>query len=154
MTTMYFEDFAAGQVFETEGRTITETDLTMFSMLTGDWNPIHSNAVYAKSTRFGERLVHGVFGIGLAIGMLHGLGIFEKSAVALLGIADWQFKKPIVVGTTLRLRLTILDCEAGRSGKTGRVGRQFEMLDEHGEVMQAGRADVLVATRASAGAGA
>lgn len=151
MTMMYFEDFEAGQVFETAGRTITETDLTLFSMLTGDWNPIHSDAEFAKTTRFGERLVHGVYGIGLAIGMMHGLGIFEKSAVAMLGIADWQFTKPILIGTTLRLRLTILDSEPGRSGRTGRIGRRFELLNEAGEVVQSGRSDVLVSTRRSTG---
>jgi acyl dehydratase len=146
---MFFEDFEAGQVFETAGRTITETDLTMFSMMTGDWNPIHADAEFAKTTRFGERLVHGVYGIGLAIGMMHGLGIFEKSAVALLGITDWRFKKPIVIGNTLRLRLSIVDTEIGRSGRTGRVGRLFELLNEKGEVVQAGRSDVLVSAKQS-----
>jgi acyl dehydratase len=147
--TMFFEDFEAGQVFETAGRTITETDLTMFSMMTGDWNPIHADAEFAKTTRFGERLVHGVYGIGLAIGMMHGLGIFEKSAVALLGITDWRVKKPIVIGNTLRLRLSIVDTEIGRSGRTGRVGRLFELLNEKGEVVQAGRSDVLVSAKQS-----
>jgi acyl dehydratase len=121
----------------------------MFSMMTGDWNPIHADAEFAKTTRFGERLVHGVYGIGLAIGMMHGLGIFEKSAVALLGITDWRFKKPIVIGNTLRLRLSIVDTEIGRSGRTGRVGRLFELLNEKGEVVQAGRSDVLVSAKQS-----
>jgi acyl dehydratase len=144
---MYFEDFEPGQTFETAGRTMTETDLTMFSMLTGDWNPIHADAEFAKTTRFGKRLVHGVFGIGLAIGMMHPLGIFENSAVAMLGISDWQFKKPILIGDTLRLRLSIIDAERGQSGRTGRVGRLFELLNQNGEVVQSGRSDVLVLTR-------
>src|SRR5690606_8993861 len=38
---LYFEDFHAGQAFESGARTITEADLTIFSMLSGDWNPIH-----------------------------------------------------------------------------------------------------------------
>lgn len=147
MSTMYFDDFKPGQVFETGGRTITETDLTMFSMMTGDWNQIHANAEFAKTTRFGQRLVHGAYGIGLAIGMMHGLGIFEHSAVAMLGVSDWQFKQPIFVGTTLRLRLTILETESGKTGKTGRVGRRFELLDQDDGVVQVGHSDVLVAVR-------
>lgn len=146
--TMHFEDFAEGQVFETGGRTITETDLTMFSMLTGDWNAIHCDADFARSTRYGERLVHGSFGIGLAIGLMHGLGIFEGSAVAMLGISDWRFEKPILIGTTLRLRLTILDTETRGSGRTGRIGRRFELIDSDGGCVQSGRSDVLVTTRA------
>jgi acyl dehydratase len=150
MTTMYFEDFQAGQVFETAARTITETDLTLFSMLTGDWNPVHADAEFARATPFGERLVHGAYGIGLAIGLLHPLGLFEKSVVAMLGISDWQFKKPILVGSTLRLRLSIVDTEPSRSGRKGRVGRYFELLDQTGDVVQAGRGDVLVLTRSAA----
>ncbi|MEI2385293.1 MaoC/PaaZ C-terminal domain-containing protein [Breoghania sp. JC706] len=150
---MHFEDFVEGQVFETGGRTITETDLTMFSMLTGDWNAIHSDADFARTTRYGERLVHGSFGIGLAIGLMHGLGIFEGSAVAMLGISDWRFEKPILIGTTLRLRLTILDKElrgTGRPGpsRTGRIGRRFDLIDSDGACVQSGRSDVLVTTRA------
>ncbi len=147
---MYFEDFEAGQCFETSGRTITETDLTMFSMLTGDWNAIHADADYARTTRYGERLVHGSFGIGLAIGLLHGLGVFEGTAVAMLGISDWRFEKPLLIGTTLHLRLSVIETEPGRTGKTGRVGRQFELIDGAGEVVQRGRSDVLVRTRAGA----
>jgi len=149
--TMYFEDFEPGQVFETVGRTITETDLTTFSMLTSDWHPIHADVEYAKTTRFGERLVHGVFGIALALGMMYPLGIFEGSAVALLGITDWRFKRPIVVGNTLRMRLRILDKGPGRSGKVGRVGRWFELVNEAGDVVQAGRGDALVLARPSTG---
>jgi acyl dehydratase len=145
---MYFEDFSPGQVFETGGRTIAETDLTMFSMLTGDWNAIHSDADFARTTRYGERLVHGSFGIGLAIGLMHGLGIFEGSAVAMLGISDWSFEKPILIGTTLHLRLEVIDSERGRTGKTGRIGRDFQLIDGAGEVVQRGRSDVLVLTRA------
>ncbi|MCR4265277.1 MaoC/PaaZ C-terminal domain-containing protein [Nitratireductor sp. ZSWI3] len=146
--TMYFEDFSPGQVFQTGGRTITETDLTMFSMLTGDWNAIHSDADYARTTRYGERLVHGSFGIGLAIGLMHGLGIFEGSAVAMLGISEWRFERPILIGTTLHLRLEVIDAERGRTGRTGRIGRHFKLIDGPGEVVQQGRSDVLVLTRA------
>lgn len=147
---MYFEDFAPGQVFVTGGRTITETDLTMFSMLTGDWNAIHSDADFAAQTRFGQRLVHGSFGIGLAIGLMHGLGIFEGSAVAMLGVSDWRFEKPILIGTTLHLRLEVLETEPGRTGRTGRIGREFQLRDGSGELFQRGRSDVLVLTRAGA----
>ncbi|WP_102225172.1 MaoC/PaaZ C-terminal domain-containing protein [Acidimangrovimonas sediminis] len=145
---MYYEDFAPGQSFVTAGRTITETDLQMFSMLTGDWNAIHCDADFAASTRYGQRLVHGSFGIGLAIGMMHGLGIFEGTAVAMLGITDWTFDKPILIGMTLRLRLSVIEVAPGRTGRTGRVGRRFELIDSAGEVVQQGRSDVLVTTRA------
>lgn len=147
-TGRYFEDFLPGDTFTTAGRTLTETDLQMFSMLTGDWNPIHADAEYAATTRFGERLLHGTFGIGLCIGMLHPLGIFDGTVVAMLSVENWRFLKPLTIGMTVHLELEIIETEKGRSGKTGRIGRLFRLKDQNGETVQEGRADVLVMTRA------
>lgn len=152
-TTRYFEDFQPGQVFESTGRTITETDLTMFSMLSGDWNPIHADAEFAKGTRYGQRVVHGALGIALATGMLHQLGVFERSAVAMMSLRNWEFVAPIFVGQTLRLRMEILEAEAGTSKRVGRVNRRLQLLDQTDAVIQDGTTDVLVLKRESAVAG-
>jgi acyl dehydratase len=146
---LYFEDLEEGQVFESTGRTVTETDMTFFSMLSGDWNPIHCDQDFASKTRFGERLVHGAYGIAIATGMMHTLGIFEKSAVAMMSISDWKFIKPITVGMTLRLRLTILDFEEGTSERVGRVNRRLQLVNERGEVVQDGVSDMLILKKAS-----
>lgn len=147
MTSCCFEDFQPDQTITTTGRTITETDLTLFSMISGDWNPIHANAEFARNTRHGQRVVHGALGIAVATGKLHEIGIFERSVIAMLGFREWLFKAPILVGDTLRLELTILDTEPCRSG---RVGRRFRLLNQRDEVVQEGVSDVLVLTRASA----
>jgi acyl dehydratase len=150
MRSRFFEDFAPDQRFESAGRTITEADLTMFSMLSGDWNPIHADAEFAKGTRYGQRVVHGVLGMAVATGMLHELGIFERSAVAMMGFRSWSFREPIFVGDTLRLKLTITEVEPGKSGRSGRVGRRFQLVNQKGAVVQEGESDVLVLTRMTA----
>lgn len=150
MRSYYFEDFEPQQTFESTGRTLTEADLTFFCMLSSDWNPIHADAEFAKGTRYGQRVVHGALGIAICTGMLHGLGIFERSAIAMLGLREWTFREPMFVGDTLKLRLTILDKELGRSGRSGRVGRRFELVNQKAAVVQDGFSDVLVLTRAGA----
>jgi len=145
---LYFEDLKQGEVFDSVGRTVTETDMTFFSMLSGDWNPIHCDQEFASKTRFGERLVHGAYGIAIATGMMHTLGIFEKSAVAMMSISDWKFVKPITVGMTLRLRLTILDFEEGTSARVGRVNRRLQLVNEQDEVVQDGVSDMLILKKA------
>lgn len=152
MTTYYFEDFKEGQVFESGGRTITETDLTFFSMLSGDWNPLHANAEFAKSTRFGQRVVHGVLGIAVSTGMLHELGIFHDSVIAMLGFRNWNFLAPLLVNDTIHLKLTITAVEPGKSGNSGKLGRRFQLINQKGEVVQEGESDVLVLTRQGADA--
>ncbi|WP_343653472.1 MaoC/PaaZ C-terminal domain-containing protein [Herbaspirillum sp.] len=150
MPSLYLEDFQPGQRFTSGGRTLTETDLTMFSMLSGDWNPIHADAEFARHTRYGQRLVHGTLGIALCTGMLHQLGIFEHSVIAMLGLRQWEFKQPILVGDTLHLELEILTVEAGKSGRSGKLGRRFRLLNQRGEVAQEGDSEVLVLTREGA----
>lgn len=146
---LYFEDFDVGQSFESGGRTITETDLTFFSMLSGDWNPIHADAEFAKSTRYGQRVVHGTLGIAIATGMLHELGIFHESAVAMMSINQWKFVAPILVGDTLHLRLEITELDPGKSERVGRLGRRFVMVNQRDEIVQDGMSDLLIKKRAA-----
>lgn len=144
---LFFEDFEVGQSFESGGRTITETDLTFFSMLSGDWNPIHADAEFAKDTRFGQRVVHGTLGIAIATGMLHELGIFHESAVAMMSLNQWKFVAPILVGDTLHLRLEITELDPGKSERVGRLGRRFVMLNQRDEIVQDGLSDLLIKKR-------
>jgi acyl dehydratase len=147
MGSYFFEDLQPGQSFTSGGRTITETDLTFFSMLSGDWNPIHADVEYAKATRYGQRVVHGTLGIAIATGMLHEIGIFDRSVVAMLGLKDWKFLQALFVGDTIHLKLTILDAEIGRSGRTGRIGRRFELINQNNVLVQEGFSDVLVLSK-------
>ncbi|MHA3904316.1 MaoC/PaaZ C-terminal domain-containing protein [Castellaniella sp. WN] len=147
MKTYYLEDFKVDQVFESGGRTITEADLTFFSMLSGDWNPVHADAEAARSTRFGQRVVHGVLGMAVSTGMLHDIGIFHQSVVAMLGFRHWNFLAPLFVNDTVHLKLTILSVEPGKSGRSGRLGRRFQLINQRNEIVQEGESDVLVLTR-------
>jgi len=150
MASYYLEDFAVDQLFESSGRTITEADLTFFSMISGDWNPIHCDVEFAKKTRYGERVVHGVLGIAVSTGMLHELGIFEKSVIAMLGFRNWNFLAPLLVGDTIHLELRITSVDAGKSGRSGKLGRLFRLINQHGVVVQEGESDVLVLTKSGA----
>jgi acyl dehydratase len=141
----YLEDLAAGMRFSTAGRTITEADVVAFAGLSGDFNVIHTDAEYAKSSVYGQRVVYGLLGLSIATGLLDRLGTFSGSAIAMLGITDWRFTAPIFIGDTVHLELTVLAVRPSRSKPDrGVVERQFEIVNQHGAVVQAGRIDVLV----------
>jgi acyl dehydratase len=63
-------ELAEGSEFITRGRTITESDLTSFSALTGDWHPQHSDAEWAARSRFSGRVAHGMLVLSYAIGLM------------------------------------------------------------------------------------
>lgn len=146
---LYFEDLEVGQTYTSLSRTITETDLTMFSMLSGDWNPIHSDAEFCKQTRFGERLVHGVFGIALVTGLMDRAGWFAESAVAMLSVDGWTFHEPLLIGSTVRCEMEISSLRLGSSGHAGVVGRTFRLLDQRDVVVQQGESPALISCRAA-----
>lgn len=147
---MYFEDFTVGQILTTPGRTITEADVVSFAAWTGDNNQIHTDAEFAKQTRYGQRIVHGMLGASLCLGLIARMGAFEGSAVALLGIDGWRFTNPVFIGDTVTCTVEIVGTRLTSKGSTGVVQRELKLINHRGEVVQQGRMDILMLTRAAA----
>ena len=57
---LYFEEFELGQTIHTPGRTITESDIVTFAGVSGDFNLIHTDSVYAATTPFGQRVARSI----------------------------------------------------------------------------------------------
>ena len=79
---MYFEEFQVGQEVITSGRTITETDIVNFAGLSGDFNFIHTNAVAAQATPFGQRVAHGMLVASIATGLAVQQGFIDGTTLA------------------------------------------------------------------------
>jgi acyl dehydratase len=146
----HLEDFAAGQVLTTPGRTITETDVVAFAAWTGDANQVHTDAEFAAGTRYGQRIVHGMLGASLCLGLIARTGIFEGTAVALLGIDGWRFTAPVFIGDTPTCTVEILGARPTSKGTYGVVERQVTLRNQRGETVQEGRMDVMVLRRPAA----
>ncbi|PXY21498.1 MaoC/PaaZ C-terminal domain-containing protein [Prauserella flavalba] len=146
---LYYEDLEVGMVLTSLGRTVTEPDLVNFSMISGDWNPIHSDEEFARGTAYGKRVVHGVFGLSLLTGLMDRAGWFATSAIAMLDITRWRFAKPIFVGDTLHCELEISSLRLTSSGAKGVVGRLFRLINQRGETVQEGEIPMLVRIRGS-----
>lgn len=141
---LYYGDLEVGQVLRTPARTVTETDLVSFAMLSGDWNAIHTDVEFAGRTFYGQRVVHGLFGMALLTGLMERAGWWSESALAMLGIEAWSFVKPIFVGDTLRCEMEILDKRVTSKGDRGIVGRRLTLLNQRGEVVQTGQIGIMV----------
>ncbi len=66
---LYYEDYQVGQVWETIGRTITETDIVLHAGQTGDFFPHHMDAEWCRTQPFQQRIAHGTFIFSVAIGI-------------------------------------------------------------------------------------
>src|SRR5437773_3729655 len=104
---LFFDDVEVGQEWISLGRTITEADIVNFAGLSGDFNPIHIDHEFAKGTPFRRPIAHGllVWAIGSGLGLLAP----PMRTMALLSIREWQFKEPIFIGDTIRVKAKVLE---------------------------------------------
>lgn len=144
----FFEDLAVGQEFETARRTVTETDLMVFAMLSSDWNAMHTDALSTQDSEFGGRIVHGALGLMITTGLVQRSGMFEGSAVALLGFSDWVFDRPLRVGDTVFTRLRIASLRRTSRGDRGIISRELKLINQDGDIVQHGHSDFMVRRRA------
>lgn len=142
------EEFTVGQVDESRGRTVTETDVVTFSWVSGDVNPMHTDAVHSAKSPVGQRIAHGALGLSMATGLSASLGYLEGTAVAGLGVDEWKFLKPIFFNDTIYLRATVLEARPTSKTDRGILLRRMELLNQHGDVVQRGLMTTMVLTRA------
>ena len=143
----FFEDFAVGDIFTTLARTITETDVVAFAGWSWDTNPVHTDAVSSAEGRFGSPIAHGLLGMSVAMGLVSRLGLFEGSSIALLGVDDWTFARPIRIGDTVTCVLTIVGLRLTSRGDSGVLERHFSLRNQDGAEVQSGRIDLMVSVR-------
>ncbi len=144
----YFEEFEVGEEVVSFGRTITETDIVAFAGLTGDWNPLHTDARYAAGTMFGQRIAHGLLGLSIASGLAVRLGFMEGTVEAFLGL-NWDFRAPIYIGDTIHLRARVTEKKPIRRLGGGIVTFHVEVVKQDGKVAQRGEWKVLMRNRPS-----
>mgnify|MGYP001627356670 FL=1 len=142
------EEFEVGQVDESRARTITETDVVQFSWISGDVNPMHTDAVHSAKSPIGQRIAHGALGLSVATGLSASLGYLDGTAVAALGIEEWKFLKPILFNDTIRLRATVVSARPTSKQDRGVLVRRMELLNQRDEIVQTGLMTTMVLTRA------
>lgn len=147
-----YEDLSVGEVFDSPGRTITEADVVAFAGLSGDYNELHTDAEFMKSSRFGRRIAHGLLVLSIASGLSARAIAPPVDTIAFLSIADWRFRGPVFFGDTVRVRIKMAEKRLTRSGNAGIVRWHREIVNQHGETVQDGTIVTMVAVRGAPGA--
>ena len=130
-----FSSFTVGDAV-TFSKTITEADVVLFAGVSGDTYPLHVDAEYAKTSRFGQRVAHGMLSASLlstVAGLMLGTpgGIFVEQTL--------RFRRPVFLGDTLTARseLTAIDRAKRRLHcSTTIVNQRGETVIEGAAVLQ------------------
>ncbi len=103
-----FEQFNPGDTFVSQARTVTEADVVAFAGLSGDFNPLHTDEEFGKTTPFGGRIAHGMLIAAMATGMANWTGVFEGTTIALMEQVI-QYKGAVKFGDTVHLELRVAE---------------------------------------------
>jgi acyl dehydratase len=136
------DEFTVGEVALSPGRTVTETDIVTYSWVSGDTNPMHTDAV--------QRIAHGTLVLSIATGLSARIGQLDGTAIAALGVDEWKFLKPVFINDTIYLRTTVVEARVSSKPDRGVLVRRMEILNQHGEVVQTGLMTTMVARKSDA----
>lgn len=119
-------------------KTVTETDVVLYAGITGDFNPMHVNAVEAAKSSFGGRIAHGMLSAGfISAAIAHGVpgpgAVYLSQSLA--------FRHPVRVGDTVTARVEVLEVKP----RTRRVRLATIVRNQEGTIVIAGEAMVLMA---------
>jgi acyl dehydratase len=140
---LWFEEFTEGLSIESRGRTVTEADLVNFAGVSGDYNPMHTDAEFAAKTPFGQRVAHGALIFSIATGLTYQLGFLEGTIMAFTGL-DWKFRNPVFIGDTVKVTASVTKRRAMPAMGGGFVTFDVKVTNQKGEIAQKGEWTVLV----------
>ena len=149
MGPLFLEDFEPGMTFNTPGRTVTEADVVGFAALSGDYNPLHTDEEFARASRFGKRIAHGVLTLAILTGMWDKIGIIAGSVEAFYGIDALKFTLPVFFGDTLHAVITVVGRKERE--KNGMVTLSNEVLNQKGETVLVCKTKLVIRRKTSSG---
>ena len=138
-----YDEIKVGDSFGTS-MTVTETHLVLAAGLFGDFNPLHTNEVHGRQSRFGSRILHGPFTSALVsapVGMY-----FGGTAIAYLE-HTCRFKAPVRAGDTLTTPWTIVEKQNKSRHKGGIAVLSGVCRNQEGEVVVEADGKILVMNR-------
>jgi len=144
---LYFEEFETGQIITTAARTVTEADIVAFAGLSGDYNQIHTDAEFAKTTPFGQRIAHGLLVLSVISGLAVQTGFMEGTIIAFREVNEWKFSKPVFIGDTVHATLEITETKALRRLGGGAITIKLNVTNQHDDTVMSGTWIALIASK-------
>jgi len=142
---LYFDELEVGHEWISGGRTVTEADIVNFAGFSGDFNPIHIDHEFAKTTPFRRPIAHGFAVFCIASGL--GVTTPPVRTMALLRVNYWNFNLPVFAGDTVRTTSRVKAKTPRGRGRRGEVVWYRTVLNQDGKVVQEGEVTTLVECR-------
>jgi len=128
---LFFDDFTLGERFRSPGRTLGDAHFLLFAGLTGDNHPIHYDDDYARQTRFGARVAHGL--LVMAMSALGASAYAQRLEASMIAFVEQgcRFRKPVLLGDTVHAEFEVAGLE--RKGDRGVLRLRITLLNQRNE---------------------
>ncbi len=143
---LHFEEFEIGQELVTAARTITEADIVNFAGLSGDFNAIHTDAVYAAQDTFGQRVAHGLLVQSIATGLMVQSGVIEGTVLAFRELTA-KFSLPVFIGDTIHVQASVTETKEFRRLGGGNVTIKYSVINYEAKTVQRGEWIMLIKSK-------
>ena len=146
---LYWDEVEEGAECTSPEYEVTEARVMAYAELTGDFTPVHTDEAYARTTPFGTRVAHGLFGLSIADGLKT-----QSEYRFLPGMSlgwTWDFLLPIKVNDVLHVKFRVSGLRASKSRPGwGIVVLPSELINQHGQVVQKGEHRLMIPRRPGA----
>ena len=140
---LFFEEFKVGDKFFSESQAISEHHIVEFAEISGDNNPIHVDEEFAKTTLYGERIVHGLLGLSVVSGLAAKLGFAERTTIAFRGL-EWKFRKPILIGDIVSAVFQVIEKRSVPIEGAGLIVFQVIVSNQDNSIVQKGKWSLII----------
>ncbi|MHC9235995.1 MaoC/PaaZ C-terminal domain-containing protein [Pseudooceanicola sp. 502str34] len=130
----FFEDFEVGDSYVTAGRTITETDIVMHAMHSGDFMPHHTDAEFAATQQIKQRIAHGNLTFVISTGL-----IFQSQGmnanVMNYGYGKIRYPGVVHIGDTIKTEVTVAEKKDAKQPTHGVLTQTETTTNQRGETV-------------------
>ena len=146
MAGRWFEDFAVGDVVETRGVTVTDSQILDFALVY-DPQPFHIDVAAAANGPFGGLIASGFQTLGLSFRLVLATGVFDGTSLGGGVMDEVRWLRPVRPGDTLRIRFEVVAMRPSRRGDRGTVRCAYTTTNQRGEAVATFIIDQIVAAR-------
>ena len=135
MPEKYWDDFAVGDTFHSQGITVTEAHLVNWAGLTMDFYPLHMNREYAAGTQFKQRVVHGPLIFAMGVGLMGMTGQARDAVIAWLGVDAMRIPAPVFISDTIQLKVEVTELRPTKTPGQGFCKMHYTVSNQHDVVV-------------------
>lgn len=145
----YADDLVVGARSVSPARTVTEADIAAFAGLSGDYNRLHTDAVYAAASGYGQRIAHGLLVLSIVSGLGTRTALMRRMEPSILGLlnVDCRWPSPTFIGDTLHVVIEVAETRPTRKPERGVVVLRRSAVNQRGETVMDSAWTLLVRNR-------